>query len=70
MESVKAGVLRYMTSPDCRKVLECASPLALWRDVVMQKRWRTTAVQNAAALVQALPASLGNWTSKETSKAD
>jgi hypothetical protein len=35
--------------PNCRQVLECACPLALWRDVAWRKRWRATAVQDATA---------------------
>ena len=44
-----------MNCSDCREVLECASPLALWTGrYSLVKRWRTTAVQEADARVSAL----------------
>ena len=35
--------------PNLRKVLDCASPLALWEELPPEKRQRTGAVQDAAA---------------------
>jgi len=44
-----------MNYPNCRKVLDCARPLALWtKRRPLAKRWRDTAVQNAGALVATL----------------
>ena len=43
-----------MNRPKCRKVLDCASPLALWTGAGSIKRWRATAVQDATAPTQGL----------------
>jgi hypothetical protein len=43
-----------MNRPKYRKVLDCASPLALWMDAALRKRWRATAVQDATAPTRGL----------------